>query len=396
MSFLSVQGETPRHTSSATPSLHSNRTSIPSLRSNRSNPQKKKQHANGSTAHEQLFAVLRRLCTSCMITALDFVERHNPSLNDPNMFNINSAILESDPLNPPTLTSTEFWALVKERSGIDPPDWQKTKCFHKLDIRRTGTISYARLKAGATLFDPDLTMDKSVQRRSSNVAMQKWIDVSASDCMNTLSRKLRRKHNTDLGHELYAHFVRACVPASVSAKMNDKHQKINFAHFVRGLKAHNVLDFSKTSSHQTMKKLFSSLDHENKGHVSINTKANMESGASRIWKALVDFDLYSSSFFQNCFVVFYTHCLHLFFIFNFSILFFEHSTLDFFQRIRATRFRRWCARFGKSSWAIHRQIQETQRRTKPPQETNTSTIASKIAIKRFQTCHGVGSFRNSS
>ena len=224
-----------------------------------------------------------------MITALDFVERQEGYglKGDSNMFNLQSTVLEDDPSNPPTISKQEFWNLVKERSGIDPPEWQKRKAFNRLDSRRTGTLSYARLKAGSALFDPDADSDPSVARRRSNAAIPRWIDLNADDSMRLLAMKLQEKHNTDKGSELFAHFARACIPAgaataSVSATVSvsatatattaseQNRLKINFADFMRGLKHYNVLDFSKTSSHQISKKLFSSMEaggEKKKGYI---------------------------------------------------------------------------------------------------------------------------------
>ena len=153
-----------------------------------------------------------------MITALDFVERQEGYgvKGDSNMFNLQSTVLEDDPSNPPTISKNEFWNLVKERSGIDPPEWQKRKAFNRLDSRRTGTLSYARLKAGSALFDPDADSDPSVARRRSNAAIPRWIDLNAEDSMRLLAIKLQEKHNTDKGSELFAHFARACIPAGAA------------------------------------------------------------------------------------------------------------------------------------------------------------------------------------
>ena len=214
-----------------------------------------------SSSYQQLFAVLRQLCETSMLTALDFVERSTfTDSSDPNMFHVHSSIIENDPVNPPTLSANDFWALVKERSGVDPPEWQKRACFNKLDIRRTSTISYARLKAGSALFDPGLTNDPILKRRNSSMAMQRWIDTTANDVMINLRQKLRSKHKTDSGHELFQHFARACIPASATSKST----KINFENFVRGCTTYNV----KGLTRQTAKKLFASLDHLHKGHIS--------------------------------------------------------------------------------------------------------------------------------
>jgi Ca2+-binding EF-hand superfamily protein len=243
-------------------------------------PQNSSRIPKGSSSqnYQQLFPILKNLCKNLMITPLDFVERTNPSLNDPNMFNIHSAVLEEDPLNPPTISSTALWKLVKERSGVDPPTWQKKKAFNKLDDRRTGTISFARLCAGASLFDPGQSTNPSTAKINGKMGVSRWIDLSANAMMKTLQQKLQSKHKTNSNHKLFAHFARACNPATqiddqgptnktMNAKQRQQHGfvRITYPHFIKGLKHYGCMNAKKESSHKAAKKLFQSFDGNNKG-----------------------------------------------------------------------------------------------------------------------------------
>ena len=191
-------------------------------------------------------------------------------MNDPNMINVHSALLDDDPLNPPTITATQLWALIKERSGVDPPMWQKEAAFHKLDDRRTGTISFARLAAGAALFDPGQSTDPIVSQNNQNMSVSQWIDTSANDILKALQLKLKSKHKTDSNHQLFAHFARACNPATKvdnGDKAFDKNNiQVTYPHFLRGLKQYRVINIKNASSLQAAKKLFSSFDRQQKGY----------------------------------------------------------------------------------------------------------------------------------
>ena len=280
MSFLSIQGETPRSITASTHRIRSSRVS----RSKSTTPfNSSRAPKSNYNTHSDLFAILRKLCKSAMITPLDFVERTNPSLNDPNMFNIHSAVLEQDPLNPPTITSNALWKLVKERSGVDPPSWQKIAAFNKLDDRRTGTISFARLCCGAALFDPGYSTKLELNSINENTAVTKWIETSANDMLKSLQTKLKSKHKTDSPFKLFAHFARACNPSMkveddgpTDAKHREQysHIRINHQNFIRGLKAYNVMNVKKSSSHEAAKKLFKSFDYENKGFFTSQTFIN--------------------------------------------------------------------------------------------------------------------------
>ena len=232
-------------------------------------------------SHLNLFGVLRKLISAAMITDVDFASVSS-DIVAPDHRELSLARSQvpagsvENPLNPPTLTAPQLWALVKARSGVDPPEWQKLRAFQRIDARRTGTVSWNRFKAACVLLDAESfassrnskskSNTRNGRRLSQSQAVQRWIDSTASDALVKLAHRLREKHKTNSGHELFAHFARACVPAAKQAHTGPA-AKISFPDFCRGLRHYQI---QVSSNLDTAERMFSSLDPKDRGYIVAN------------------------------------------------------------------------------------------------------------------------------
>jgi Ca2+-binding EF-hand superfamily protein len=285
--WLSVTGATPRPTPRPTPRHTPHLT--PRLTSR--NPRRRRSSAFTARSHLNLFGVLKKLIAASMITEHDFASFSSTAVvPDHREFSLARSQVPmpsvENPLNPPTLTAPQLWALVKARGGIDPPAWQRQHAFLRIDARRTGTVSWNRFKAACVLLDAESFAPASAGRNSKGKSsssttttttgnshklsrsqvVQRWIDSTASDALVKLAHRLREKHKTNSGHELFAHFARACLPAERHAHTGPA-AKISFPDFCRGIRHYQI---QVSSNLDTAERMFSSLDPKDRGYIVAN------------------------------------------------------------------------------------------------------------------------------